>query len=57
MKSSIFTNRLQSQINLISGIKKIYISLQFRFIAYNQKLILLFIHFTDKIYKYYKLPK
>lgn len=55
-KGGTFTDQLQSQINLLSVIK-IYSSLQFRFISYNQRLILLFILFTDKIYKYYKLPK
>lgn len=54
--SGNFTDQLQSQINLLSVIK-IYISLQFGFISYNQRLILLFILFTDKIYKYYKLSK
>lgn len=54
--SGNFTDQLQSQINVLSVIK-IYISLQFGFISYNQRLILLFILFTDKIYKYYKLSK
>lgn len=55
-KGGTFTDQLQSQINLLSVIK-IYSSLQFRFLNYNERLILLFILFTDKIYKYYKFPK